>query len=71
MGNLQTWRHAFGVIEIEKKFLVMGGWGDKRSEICELANDTIDCTSREPTLNKFEYYPAMMIVSKEIGRAHV
>ena len=65
MGNLQYSRHAFGVIEIDKKFLVMGGWDEKRSEICELKNDSIDCNSREPTLIYFFYYPAIMIVPSD------
>ena len=42
-------------IEIDKKVLVMGGPNEKRTEVCELTNDTFDCTSREPILNNFIY----------------
>ena len=69
IGYLQHRRHAFSVIEIYKKFLVIGG-GDhenytKHTETCELNNETIECTTREPTLNNFRYYPAMMIVNTD------
>ena len=63
LGELQTGRHGFGVIEVDTKYLVMGGFGEKSTEICELKNETIECTSREPTLNQFRYYPAMMMVA--------
>ena len=68
-GTLQAVRHGLGVIEFDKKFLVMGGRGDKRSEICEFGkNETIVCTPREPTMDGFLYYPEMMIVSSDYDK---
>ena len=63
LGNLRTSRHAFGVIKVDTKYLVMGGYEDKRTETCELVNETIECTSREPTLNHF--YPALMLLPSD------
>ena len=62
LGNLRTSRHGFGVIKVDTKYLVMGGSYDKSTETCELKNETIECTSRKPTLDDFYYYPALMIV---------
>ena len=63
IGNLQQSRRGFGVIKMGKKFIVMGGKFDgMHTEVCELKNEFIKCTSREPTLNDFCYYPALMIV---------
>ena len=65
LGSFQHKRHGFGVLEVDTKYLVMGGYEDKRTETCELKNETIECTSREPTLNQFRYYPAMMLVPSD------
>ena len=65
LGNLQTRRHAFSVIEIKTKYLVMGGQENKNTETCELINEKIQCTSRESILNDFHYYPALMIVASD------
>ena len=69
LGILRASRHAFGVFQTDKKYLVMGGGAngnyDRRTEVCELKNETIECTSREPILNKFRYYPAMMLVPSD------
>ena len=65
LGSLQHDRHAFGIIEVHTKYLVMGGQGEMRTETCELKNEKIECTSREPTLNEFRFYPALMIVPSD------
>ena len=64
-GNLQSKGHAFGLIKIENKYLIIGGQRDKRSETCEVNGVAIECESREPTVNEFRYYPALMLVSEE------
>ena len=65
LGNMQFKRHGFGAIEIQKQFLIMGGEGKIRTEICEITGEKAKCKSREPTLNNFLYYPAMMIIETE------
>ena len=65
MGKLLNYRYGFGLIEVDKKFLVMGGEGDMQTEVCEIKGETVACTSREPTLTQFRYYPEMMVVSSD------
>ena len=65
LGNLQFSRHVFGVVEIQKHFLVMGGEGKKRTEVCVVTDEKIKCKSREPTLNNFQLYPALMVVETD------
>ena len=62
LGNLQFSRHGLGAIEIQKQFLVMGGEGKKRTEVCVVTGETIKCKSREPTLDDFQFYPALMVI---------
>ena len=69
LGNFHNSRHGFGVIEIDQKFLVMGGQGNKRTELCEVKNETIVCTSREPTMANFRYNPEMMIVASDYANS--
>ena len=38
LGSLRTSRHAFGVTKTDQKFLIMGGYSSKPTEICELKN---------------------------------
>ena len=65
LGNLRFSRHAFGAIEIQKQFLIMGGGDKKRTETCILTGESIKCKSREPTLNSFQLYPALMVVETD------
>ena len=65
LGNLRTGRHGFAVIQNDQKYLVMGGEGYKSTEVCVWNSETIECSSREPSLNEFRYYPALMIVDSD------
>ena len=65
LGNLQFSRHLFGVLEIQKHFLIIGGEGKKRTEVCIVTGEKIKCKSREPTLNNFQCYPALMVVEPD------
>ena len=65
LGNLQFSRYGFGAIEIQKHFLIMGGEEKKRTETCVISGESIKCKSREPSLNNFLYYPAMMVIETE------
>ena len=60
LTNLQFSRHGFGVIEVEKKFMVLGGKEKSRTEMCQFSVDGLECKSREPTLTGFQQYPAML-----------
>ena len=65
LGNLQFSRYGFGAIEIQKHFLIMGGEEKKRTETCVISGESIKCKSREPTLNNFQLYPALMVVETD------
>ena len=69
MGNLQYNRHGFGIIDINKKLLVMGGQGNMPTEVCKVKNETIVCTSREPNMNEFRYTPEMMKVTSDYANS--
>ena len=66
LTNLQFSRHGFGVIEIEKKFVVLGGEGKIRSELCQYGMNGLECKSREPTLTSFKNNPAMMKIDPDL-----
>ena len=65
LTNLQFSRHGFGVLEIEKMFVVLGGKGQIRSETCQFTAKGLECKSREPTLTSFKNYPAMMKIDPD------
>ena len=65
--KLKLWfRHSHGVVWTGEKFIVAGGLGLHETESCILANDeagdTIQCTSQEPNLNDYRYWPTMFMV---------
>ena len=53
LGNLKNSRHGLGLIQLEDEYLTVGGYNDKKSEICRLQNDAMICVEREPTLTNF------------------
>ena len=65
LTNLQFSRHGFGAIEIEKKFVILGGKGKIRSELCQYGVNGLACKSREPTLTSFQEYPVMMKIDPD------
>ena len=65
LGNLQFSRHVFGVVEIQKHFLILGGEGKKHTEVCVVTGEKIKCKSREPILSDFQFYPALMVIETE------
>ena len=65
MGNLKYARDYFGLIGFEDKYLVMYGNRDKRTEICEVTDDQIECETREPTVENYLFNPAMMVVPED------
>ena len=67
MGTLKQARHGLGIVEVNTKFLVIGGSWDKLTEICEKKSQTIECTSREPKTYEFLNYPAMIIVPSDFA----
>ena len=63
LGELKAARSAHRVIQVDKKFIVVGGGGENvPTESCELNGESMICTTREPKLSKFESYPVLLLV---------
>ena len=67
MGNLEVARRGHGVIQVENEFIVVGGvpGGDGYNvltESCKLNGQSMTCTTREPSLERFTYYPELMLI---------
>ena len=63
LGDLKVARRGHGVIQFDKEFIVVGGWDDNvPTESCKLNGQTMTCTTREPNLSYFSWYPELMLV---------
>ena len=69
MGKLKVARGEHGVIQIENKFIVVGGRRkgekDEPTELCKLNGiaQLMKCTTTEPQLSEFTSYPELMLFS--------
>ena len=61
LGNLKVARHGHGVIQVDNEFIVVGG-GTKPTESCKLIGQWMSCTTREPQLSQFAYFPDLMLI---------
>ena len=64
-GNLNSARNGHGAIYLDSSILVVGGNGNLQSEKCDLDQGTVSCTSQEPSLNYYSYYPELHLVSND------
>ena len=69
VGSLCTARHGHSVIQLESPFLeswaflVVGGKGRKRTEMCEWSSDgMLLCSEQNPILNDYDLYPELFVV---------
>ena len=66
LGNLNVAREGHGVIQFENEFIVVGGdrdgGEDEPTESCKLNQQSMNCTTREPQLSKFAFYPELMLI---------
>ena len=60
-------RRSHGVIQIDNEFIVVGGNRhgdeDEPTESCKLNGQSMICTTREPKLSRFSFYPELMLIS--------
>ena len=67
LGNLKVARSGLGVIYVDNEFIVIGGSRigpkDEPTESCKLNEQSMTCTTREPSLSKFTFYPELMLIS--------
>ena len=62
IGQLNEGREGHNAIYLNDHFLVVGGWGTKRTEKCEYKNNEMICNSQSPSLYNYVYTPELMIV---------
>ena len=66
LGDLNVARAGQGVIQVGNQFIVVGGSRsgkeDEPSESCKLNQKSVVCTTREPTLSNFGWYPELMLI---------
>ena len=78
IGSLQTKRWGIGIIEVDSKFLLMGGKDSflldnilQSTEMCDFnqvsLNGTIDCIVRKPFPDIIHFYPALMIAPSDFA----
>ena len=65
LGDLKEGRSGLGVIQVDNEFIVVGGlrYGPVPTESCKLNGQSITCTTREPQLSEFTYYPELMLMT--------
>ena len=66
LGDLKVARKGHDVIQVDNKFIVVGGnreSGDPPTESCKLNGQLVTCDTREPTLSNFAYWPELLIVT--------
>ena len=66
LGNLKVYRYGHGVIQVDNEFIVVGGsrYGkeDEPTESCKLNGESMTCTTREPQLSDFAWFPELMLI---------
>ena len=53
------------MIVVEDKFLVIGGYGAIKTEVCDFADDQMDCVEQNSTVEDYIYYPELALVSDD------
>ena len=63
LGSLKVARKEHGVIQIDNEFIVVGGdQYNAPTESCKLNLLSMTCTTREPQLSYFAFYPELMLI---------
>ena len=66
LGNLKVARDGLGVIQVGNEFIVIGGsrydGEDEPTESCKLNGQSMTCTTREPSLSNFAFYPELTLM---------
>ena len=49
---------------VDGTFLVVGGYGSLETEVCQMENQFMICTTRQPELYYYQYYPELFFVDE-------
>ena len=67
VGQLNSSRHAHGVIQAGNTFMVIGGGGVRKNEACVLNNGQFTCEEKTSSLESYAYYPLMSLINDTFG----
>ena len=67
-GKLKSDRYGHGVIYVDSTFLVIGGYGNYKTENCVLEGTVMTCTEQESSpINNYSEYPALFVTVDNYG----
>ena len=64
-GHLNNARWGHGAIFNGDVFIVAGGYGNLKTEVCSINNSSVICLEQTPTLDYYRTYPEMLLVTDE------
>ena len=67
-GTLVTGRSGHGAIFDGEKFLIVGGVGSLKNEVCTPVDKTMTCVEQSITLDSYRYYPELFLVGENYGK---
>ena len=62
VGQLKEGRNGHNAIHLNGHFIVVGGYGTRKTEKCVYKNNQMICNTQSPSLNMYFYTPELMIV---------
>ena len=65
LGTLNHARMSHGVILVEYRFWVIGGWGKLKTESCIIVNDRFTCYDQQSELDNYKFYPILFAVPND------
>ena len=65
VGQLNEGRYGHNAIDLNGFFVVVGGFGTKKTEKCEYKNYKMVCHSQSPRLINYHEYPELMTVADD------
>ena len=64
-GELNNARWGHGAIFNGDVFIVAGGYGNLKTEVCSISNSSVVCLEQTPTLDYYRTYPEMFLVTDQ------
>ena len=62
VGQLKEGRYGHNAIHLNGYFIVVGGYGSRKTEKCVYNNNQMICNSQSPSLTYYAYTPELMVV---------
>ena len=65
VGHLNQGRSGHNAIHLNGHFIIVGGSFTRKTEKCLYNNNEMTCSSQSPSLESYQYFPELMIVSND------